>query len=650
MAYQDGDSRTYGGVTYVRQNGLWYPQPDAMLSAAQGGGAPDDASQGNPSDASAPATADPGQLVGQIAQAKDQFVNATDPGQKVNALWQLGSLIMAASQQPQQGDAGNGGGANGNSPQPAPPAQNQQNAPQEPDDGGSGAPRRPLPPPLLGQSQGSGGGDDGSGIPLLPSGQQNPPPFAADLPGAPGGSDDGQQPSALSLLSSGQQMPPPFVAGLAGAPGGAANALQQLGAPLLPTQDQQNAPQGAGGGGRLPQQLLPPSFWDQPQGPGGASGQQSSGIPLPPPDQQNPPPFVADLPGPPGGSDGSQPPSAPPSGPQMPPPFVAGLAGAPGGVASALQQLGALGGMAGALPQFAVPSPAQSQQNAPQGPSQQNPPPFVAELAGAPDGTGSALQQSGTLFSAGPGGTANPARSRSLFAPGNQPRVLQPIPPIDSSLPGMPMDGLVPPFAVPQPAGRLTLDDVYHRFSQILHIGEGGDDSYNTGTKGLHGRVGYSSINPPAGMVTGKTINQILSTDGLPATDHRRMHTVGRYQMVHDTLSNAAKALGLTGNERLTRELQDRIYRSYLIPSAGNGALGRFLTKGVGTVDQAQYAAAHQWASIAVPKGLRRGKAAGYQISDGTMSYYPKPANAASMRETHAIRSLLTQWQQQRGN
>lgn len=620
MAYQDGDSRNYGGVAYVRQDGLWYPQPDPALAGAQGAddGAPYDASQGNASDMSADAygkvSAD--QLTDQIALTKDAFVNATDPAGKVNALWQLGSLIMAASQQgAANGGAGNSGGANGYPPQAAQPPQGRQSAPQGPDDGGDAAPpRRPLPPPLLGQSQGAG--------------------------------DDGQQPSGIPLLSPGQQNPLPFAAGLAGAAGGMAGALQQLGVPFQPAQGQQNAPQAPAGGIHPPQQLLPPSFWDQPQGPGASSGQQPSGAPLLPPDQQNPPPFVADLPGAPGGSDGSQQPSALSllsSDQQMPPPFVAGLAGAPGGLGSALQQLGASGGMTGSPGQLVGPQPALDQRN---------PPPFVAELAGAPDGTGAAPQQSGSLFNSGPSGGTNAARSHSLFKPGSQPRVLQPIPPIDSSLPGMPMQGIVPPFAVPRPARRPASNSIYDGISEILRLGEGDFESYNTGTKGVpHGKVGFSFNHQPAGTVTGKTINQILrSAHDFSGTDRRRMFAVGRYQMIPTTLAMAKEKLGLTGDELFTPELQDRIFREVLIPKAGGGALARFLSEGIGTVDQAQYAAAKEWASVAVPKGLRTSKKSGYRISDGTMSYYGGAANGASMRETHSLRKFLFQIQQQRNN
>ncbi|HEY1606015.1 MAG TPA: hypothetical protein VGF77_10520 [Allosphingosinicella sp.] len=262
MAYQDGDFGPFGGFASLDQNGLPLPQPDAFFAADQGdgdtGAAPYDPSQGSAPGVSAPA-AGPDQLVGQIAQAKDAFVNATHPVQQVNALWQLGSLIMVASQQPQQGGGSSNGGADADPSQPAFPfslSQDQQDPSLGSDGGTSGAPQQPLPPPMLGQPQEAGGGasdQQSSDIPLLPADQQNPPPFVTGLPGVPGG---------------------------------VASAIQQLAGPPSLALGQQAGPQGfdAGGTGGTP----PPAPSLLGQGPNDdAAGQPQSGIPLQPSDPPN---------------------------------------------------------------------------------------------------------------------------------------------------------------------------------------------------------------------------------------------------------------------------------------------------------------------------------------------------------------------------
>jgi hypothetical protein len=99
-------------------------------------------------------------------------------------------------------------------------------------------------------------------------------------------------------------------------------------------------------------------------------------------------------------------------------------------------------------------------------------------------------------------------------------------------------------------------------------------------------------------------------------------------------------ALHLTGNERLTPELQDRIFAEFLIPRP----LRNFIFDGTGTVDDAQYAASQVWASIAVPQGrptkLRH-------ISNGRMTFFDDtgPANSANRNATSALRSYLTNLQ-----
>ena len=191
-----------------------------------------------------------------------------------------------------------------------------------------------------------------------------------------------------------------------------------------------------------------------------------------------------------------------------------------------------------------------------------------------------------------------------------------------------------------QAQGGSTLDVNHRELARVLGMGEGNYESYNTGT--LHvrgGHVGHSYPNPPAGTVTNKTINEVLATSTMSGTNPDRLFAVGAYQITHKTLRGAVQAMHLTGNERLTPAMQDRIFVEYLVPTAGNGALGRYVANGAGTADQAQVAAARQWASIGVPAGLHTETG---RVSDGTMTYYDKgPANHASVKATQALHSFL---------
>ncbi|WP_411754564.1 hypothetical protein [Serratia sp. (in: enterobacteria)] len=212
---------------------------------------------------------------------------------------------------------------------------------------------------------------------------------------------------------------------------------------------------------------------------------------------------------------------------------------------------------------------------------------------------------------------------------------------------GFPVDAKVWHF---HPVGMLSitidLDKIIREIGDIISHGEGNYESYNTGTKGVDGgKVGFSFVNPPPGTVTGKTINEILETDALSGTNVNRMFATGKYQTVIRTLRSAKLKMKLTGDELYDSEMQERVFREYLIDKAGQGALGLFVKERVGTLNAAQLAAAKEWASIAAPSGetISDGR-----VSDGTLSYYESAANFANQQSTIRLREkLLEIWSPQ---
>ena len=184
-----------------------------------------------------------------------------------------------------------------------------------------------------------------------------------------------------------------------------------------------------------------------------------------------------------------------------------------------------------------------------------------------------------------------------------------------------------------------NINDLIKMIGDVISSGEGGYDSYNTGTRGVKGgKVGHSYVRPPAGTVTGKTINQILSTEGLSGYDTNRLFATGKYQTIIGTLRDAKIALGLSGSELYTAELQEKIFRDFLFEKAGGGKLADYVKRGKGTVDDAMYAASKEWASIAAPNGL---KTKSGNISDGTRAYHDDNANKENQKSTRELRLLL---------
>ncbi len=82
-----------------------------------------------------------------------------------------------------------------------------------------------------------------------------------------------------------------------------------------------------------------------------------------------------------------------------------------------------------------------------------------------------------------------------------------------------------------------------------------------------------------------------------------KIFAVGRYQLIPITLKAAVKELKLDINQKLSESMQDRIFEEYLI-SKKRPQIISYLEK-EGSIHDAMYAAAKEWASIGVEKGKR---------------------------------------------
>ena len=110
---------------------------------------------------------------------------------------------------------------------------------------------------------------------------------------------------------------------------------------------------------------------------------------------------------------------------------------------------------------------------------------------------------------------------------------------------------------------------------------------------------------------------------------------------MQDSSGSRPNEQSLTGNERYTPELQERVFREFLLEKAGGGRLADFVLRGQGSVDSAQLAAAKEWASIGVPPNYRNTYGV---VSNGNTSYYERAGtNSASRSATAALRNFLTE-------
>ncbi len=97
------------------------------------------------------------------------------------------------------------------------------------------------------------------------------------------------------------------------------------------------------------------------------------------------------------------------------------------------------------------------------------------------------------------------------------------------------------------------------------------------------------------------------------------LFATGRYQIVPETLIEGVGMLGLNVNDKYDEAMQDRLFNEYLIDlKGGRKAIINFL-EGSGSVEDAMYACAKEWASIGVEIGRRL---ANGSISTNGQSYY----------------------------
>jgi hypothetical protein len=131
-----------------------------------------------------------------------------------------------------------------------------------------------------------------------------------------------------------------------------------------------------------------------------------------------------------------------------------------------------------------------------------------------------------------------------------------------------------------------------HSIGNLIAQHEGDYGSYNQGRAGDAGgkQIDFSRM----------TIAELLQRQALPKGHSNRLFAVGKYQIIPSTMKGAVKALGLSGNERLTPELQERIFRDYLFGQK-RPLLKGFVTGEHNNLNHAVKAGSREWASIENP-------------------------------------------------
>ncbi|UZA37666.1 LysM peptidoglycan-binding domain-containing protein [Moraxella bovis] len=186
-----------------------------------------------------------------------------------------------------------------------------------------------------------------------------------------------------------------------------------------------------------------------------------------------------------------------------------------------------------------------------------------------------------------------------------------------------------------------TLEQLVKQLGDIIASGEGSYEAWNAGAPNGQ-RVKYGKMQDSPGTITGKTINELLYlSEAYKWTDSRRRFATGKYQTIPSTLKAAKNQIGLTGDELYNAEMQERVFREYLVYK--QPLLKDFIKYGKGSIDDAMQGAAQEWASIGMPKGR---KCQDGVASDGARSFYHSRTNRASPKSTKSVRAVLERIQQ----
>jgi hypothetical protein len=133
--------------------------------------------------------------------------------------------------------------------------------------------------------------------------------------------------------------------------------------------------------------------------------------------------------------------------------------------------------------------------------------------------------------------------------------------------------------------------------------GEGGVDSFNTGTAGVG--EGYT---PPQAIST-MTVDKVMDEQA-----NTNLYAAGKYQITPDTMKGFVRTMGIDGSDIFNEETQDK-FKQYVVDHK-RPAVGRYLRGEEGSsLEKAQIALAAEFASIGVPRDMKRGEYATTSIN-----------------------------------
>ncbi|KAA1246859.1 M23 family metallopeptidase [Aquimarina sp. RZ0] len=134
-------------------------------------------------------------------------------------------------------------------------------------------------------------------------------------------------------------------------------------------------------------------------------------------------------------------------------------------------------------------------------------------------------------------------------------------------------------------------------------------------------------------IIVDMTIAEVMALQ----SDTSILFATGRYQIVPETLIEGVRMLGLNVNEKYDEAMQDRLFNEYLIDVKPNRKPIINFLESDGSVEDAMYACAQEWAAIGVEVGRRLKEG----ISTNGQSYYAGIGGNRAHISPDEIKALL---------
>jgi peptidoglycan hydrolase-like protein with peptidoglycan-binding domain len=173
----------------------------------------------------------------------------------------------------------------------------------------------------------------------------------------------------------------------------------------------------------------------------------------------------------------------------------------------------------------------------------------------------------------------------------------------------------------------------------FIGSGEGGYDSANRGTIGGNVVGSQMTASRNGKDISSMTIGEIQRLQSISDPNNpQRLFAVGKYQTIPVTLANAVEGLGLSEDTVFSPEVQEQI--GWFLVTEKRPRVGQYI-RGEGSVteDDAMMSLAREFASVPVPRAVRKGEFGSWPKTDlqAGDSFYSDPEAGRGNRAAHSV-------------